>query len=61
MTYELGPELDLTPLALTSEQDHAHECPECGGTWLHANDLCEWDRVSRSYITSMMICPECDL
>lgn len=25
----------------TSEQDHAHCCPVCGDSWLHANDECE--------------------
>jgi predicted RNA-binding Zn-ribbon protein involved in translation (DUF1610 family) len=50
-----------TGFAISSEGDHAHECPECGSVWLHQNDECEVDGALNplGWYTGHT-CPECD-
>lgn len=32
---------DHTVHSETSEQQHEHLCPDCGDSWLHADDECQ--------------------
>lgn len=43
------------PASETTEQDHPHECPRCGDTWLHADDACQVIHSRASYAN----CPIC--
>ena len=49
---------DDGPWYITSERTHAHDCPHCGGTWLHQNDECEV--MPYDFWKTDMTCPECD-
>lgn len=49
---------DDDPWYVSSEQDHGHECPECGSIWLHQNDQCEV--IPRSPTYTYAICPDCE-
>jgi hypothetical protein len=55
---ERAVELRIEPPSGTSEtdeRDHAHVCPVCMDTWLHASDACE--PVSGERGTSWAKCP----
>jgi hypothetical protein len=52
--------LDDDLVAETTEEEHAHYCALCGGTWWHADDFCEGP-VFRSYspYDGDFTCPQC--
>jgi hypothetical protein len=49
----------MDPIIETTEEEHAHQCDECGDVWTHADAECEGPRY-KGPSSASLTCPQCE-